>query len=423
MIAKVSEKQSLSKEDFFDVVDRGLQPILANRRKTLFIIPDATRTMPLADLIPAINRIALRNTCSIDYMIALGTHPPLSNNEIEKMVGVKSLQRLRTEHNIQVFNHEWMNQNNLYCPGTIPADEVHHLTAGLLDTEIPVVINKRILEYEQLVICGPVFPHEVAGFSGGEKYLFPGIAGPEIIHITHWLGALSTSMDTIGRMETPVRHILRRAASYLKIPIFNMAFCLQGEDVFGIFIGEMQETWYAAAEMSAEVNVIKVPRQYKSVLSVPEGIYNELWTAAKAMYKLESIVADGGELIIYAPNLTEISLTHGEAILSVGYHVRDYFTKQWETYQHYPWAVLAHSTHLKGKGSFENGIEKSRIQVSLASGIPRETCIKINLGYVDPESILFSEWKNHSERMLIEDAGEVLYQFEPKKNFIKKTCK
>jgi len=419
MIAKASEKQGFSKEELFEVVDAGMQPILASRKRTLFIIPDSTRTMPLVDLIPAINQIAFRNSCPIDYMIALGTHPPLSNNEIEKMVGVKSLQRLRAEHNIQVFNHEWMNQDNLYCPGTIPADEVRHLTAGLMEIEIPVVINKRILDYKQLVICGPVFPHEVAGFSGGEKYLFPGIAGPEIIHITHWLGALSTSMDTIGKMDTPVRRVLRQAAAFLKTPVINMAFCLQSRDVFGVFIGEMQETWHAAAELSARVNVIKVPRLYQSVLSIPDVKYNELWTAAKAMYKLESIVADGGELIIYAPNLTEISQTHGEAILSVGYHVRDFFMKQWEIYREYPWAVLAHSTHLKGKGSFENGIERPRIQVSMASRIPCKVCKSINLGYVDPQSISFSDWENHPERKLVKDAGEVLYQYELPHQYIR----
>ena len=219
-------------------------------------------------------------------------------------------------------------------------------------------------------------------------------------------------MDTIGKMDTPVRRIIQRAAALIETPLLNMAFCLKGSDVFGVFIGEMRETWQAAAKLSAGINIIKVPKQFKSILSIPADIYTELWTASKAMYKLEPIVADGGELIIYAPQLNKIKLTHGEAIMQVGYHVRDFFTKQWEMYRDFPWAVLAHSTHLKGKGSFEHNVENPRIQVSLATGISREICQQLNLGYVDPRSISLADWENNPERMLIQHAGEILYQYE-----------
>ena len=103
--------------------------------------------------------------------------------------------------------------------GTISREETLRLTDGLLGEETPVTINRRLLEYDHIIICGPVFPHEVAGFSGGAKYLFPGVAGPEIINYTHWLGALVTCMKTIGIKDTPVRRVIHRAAELLPRPL------------------------------------------------------------------------------------------------------------------------------------------------------------------------------------------------------------
>ncbi|MFO0918034.1 MAG: hypothetical protein U0872_06920 [Planctomycetaceae bacterium] len=130
------------------------------------------------------------------------------------------------------------------------------------------------------------------------------------------------------------------------------------------------------------------------------------------MYKLEPVVADGGELIIYAPHLREISITHGKLIEQVGYHVRDYITRQWDKFQHYPWGILAHSTHVRGGGTFEDGVEKPRVQVTLASQIPRDMCERINLGYRDPESIDVEAFANreHEGVLLVRKAGEYLYR-------------
>src|SRR5581483_166056 len=112
-----------------------------------------------------------------------------------------------------------------------------------------------------------------------------------------------------------------------------------------------------------------------------------LWTAGKCMYKLEPVLADGGELIIYAPHLREVCVSHGEHIDAIGYHCRDYFRKQWGKFGHLPWGVLAHSSHVRGIGEFENGIEKCRARVTLASQIPEERCRNLNLGYRDPSNI------------------------------------
>ena len=116
-------------------------------------------------------------------------------------------------------------------------------------------------------------------------------------------------------------------------------------------------------------------------------MYDELWVGAKGMYKTEPAIADGGEVIIYAPHLHDVSVVHGKVIRQIGYHVRDYFVAQWDKFKHLPWGVLAHSTHLKGQGTYVDGVEQPRIRVTLATGIPEAECRAINLGYLDHRSV------------------------------------
>jgi len=143
-------------------------------------------------------------------------------------------------------------------------------------------------------------------------------------------------------------------------------------------------------------------------------MYDELWTAGKCMYKLEPVLADNGELIIYAPHMNEICVSHGKHIEEVGYHCRDYFLKQWDKFKHVPWGVLAHSTHVRGIGTFENGVEKCRAKVTLASRIPQAKCEAINLGYHDPKSIRMEDFANREDQgvLLVPKAGEMLYRLK-----------
>ena len=165
------------------------------------------------------------------------------------------------------------------------------------------------------------------------------------------------------------------------------------------------------------MHITYVDKPFRRVLSIMPEMYDDLWTAAKGMYKLEPVVADDGEVIIYAPHITEISYTHGPAIDAIGYHVRDYFLKQWERFKHYPWGVLAHATHLRGIGTYdaEHGVEQPRIQVTLATGIPRQRCERLNLGYLDPATVDLNAWENREDEgiLVVPKAGEMLYRVAP----------
>jgi nickel-dependent lactate racemase len=150
------------------------------------------------------------------------------------------------------------------------------------------------------------------------------------------------------------------------------------------------------------------------VLSMAATMYDDLWTAAKAMYKLEPAIEDGGEVIIYAPHINEISYTHGKLLDKIGYHTRDYFLTQMDKFKDIPGGVMAHSTHVKGIGTCENGVEKPRIKVTLATSIPKERVDKINLGYMDPSKIDVAAWEGREDEgiVVIHKAGEMLYRLK-----------
>ena len=197
-------------------------------------------------------------------------------------------------------------------------------------------------------------------------------------------------------------------------PVLCITFCMKGNNLHGIFIGSPEEAWSEAADLSSRINIIRVPHSYERVLSLPSSRYNDLWTAAKAMYKTEPIISEGGEIIIYAPQIEVISFTHQETIQQLGYHVRDYFLKQWDLYKEYSGAVLAHCTHLRGIGTYEYGVERPRINVTLSTGISRETCIEVNLGYRDPNEIDPQYWQGSEDEnlLVVQNAGEYLYKVD-----------
>ena len=405
---------ALSPAEVEHTLARGFANTALDGKRTLVIIPDGTRTAPIPLLFALLGETLGGRVAALDYLIALGTHPPMTEEAIDALVGVSAAERERRYPGVQVFNHQWDHPDQLARIGVISADEAVTLSDGLLRDEIPVTLNRKLLEYEHIIICGPVFPHEVAGFSGGAKYLFPGVAGPDIINFTHWLGALVTSMATIGVKDTPVRRVIHRAAQFLPRPITCIALVMHGQEFQGMAIGSYLEAFAAAADQSARLNIIYKPRPYRSVLSMPSERYDDLWTAAKAMYKTEPVIADGGEVIIYAPHISEVSYTHGKLIDEVGYHVRDYFLGQWPRFEHVPGMILAHSTHVRGAGSYDtaSGVERPRIQVTLATSIPAERCARINLGYRDYHTLDPRDWAGREDEglLLVEHAGETLYR-------------
>lgn len=213
----------------------------------------------------------------------------------------------------------------------------------------------------------------------------------------------------------PVRKVVDRAGTLVSVSKRCFAMVVAPDkSLAGLFFGTPETAWDAASELSKQVHIIYKAKPFQTVLSQMPPMYDDLWVAGKGMYKLEPVVADGGELIIYAPHVHDISVTHGKIIEAIGYHCRDYFLKQWDQFKHYPWGILAHSTHVRGIGAFENGVEKCRIQVTLATGIPEPVCKQINLGYRDPRTLRVEDFANREAEgvLLVPKAGEMLYHLQ-----------
>ncbi|MBC8096350.1 MAG: DUF2088 domain-containing protein, partial [Akkermansiaceae bacterium] len=348
-------------------------------------------------------------------LTALGTHPAMSEEAICERLEISVAEHRGRYSKVRFFNHEWDNPAALQEIGSLTAAETSELTDGLFAMDVPVEINRLVFNYDQIIIVGPVFPHEVVGFSGGNKYLFPGIGGPKILNFFHWLGAVVTNPMIIGNKWTPVRKVVDRAGALVKVDKLCFAMVVAPDkSLAGLAVGTPEGAWDVASELSKQVHIVYKDQPFKTVLSNMPPMYDDLWVAGKGMYKLEPVVADGGELIIYAPHVHEISVTHGKVIEEIGYHCRDYFLKQWDKFKHYPWGILAHSTHVRGIGVFEAGVEKCRVQVTLATGIPEAVCRKINLGYRDPGSIRAEDFANcEAEGILyVPKAGEMLYHLK-----------
>lgn len=383
-------------------------------RRVLAIVPDQTRSAPMDVLFRVLYQLVATQAAAFDVLIALGTHPPLSEDAINFRLGITANDRETKYRQTKFMNHRWSDPSQLVSIGTMPEQEVEMLSAGRMRERVDITINKLALEYDLLLIVGPTFPHEVVGFSGGNKYLVPGISGKEIIDVLHWLGALITNPSIIGSKHTPVRAFVDRAASMVPVERKCVSLVVEGEDLVGLYIGTPEETWSAAADLSSEVNVRYEDRAFDSVLSCAPKMYADLWVGGKCAYKLEPVVADGGELIIYAPHISHISITHGEAIRRIGYHVRDYFVKQMPRFLDVPRGVMAHSTHVKGVGTYDDGVEKPRIKVTLATGIGEAECRAINLGYRDVRDIDVAKWMDRTDegKLYVPKAGETLFRLK-----------
>lgn len=402
--------------EFFE---RFLATTRLDGKRVLTVIPDHTRSGPTGTWFRVIADGLKNRAAATDFLVALGTHPPMTEEKINELLAITPAEREAKYASVRVFNHEWNNSAALKQVGTLSTQRVEEITNGMLSLEVDVRVNKLLFDYDHVIICGPVFPHEVVGFSGGHKYFFPGVAAPEVINFTHWVGALLTNPVVNGTRETRVRMAIEACADCVPGERSLIGYVVNGDRLAGAFGGPVREAWKAATELSSALHIKYIDKPYHTILSCAPKMYDDIWTAGKCMYKMEPAVADGGTLIIYAPHIDEVSYSHGKVLDEIGYHTRDFFVKQWDTYSRYPWGVVAHSTHVKGVGSYEGGVEKPRVNVVLATRIPEARCRKINLGYMDPDSINPADYAGRESEgvLMVPKAGEILYRLKDMSRF------
>ena len=246
----------LSAAEVQQIVAAALGPLgLANQR-VLLIVPDSTRTAPVGLLFRTIFDAIGSSVRALDVMIALGTHPPMSDEAINRRLEITPAERAGKYGRVRMLNHAWRDPAALAHLGRIPAAEIGALTGGLFEMDVDVTINRAILDYDLLLILGPVFPHEVVGFSGGNKYLFPGIGGAELLNFFHWLGAVISNAKIIGNKQTPVRSVVDRAAALVPVPRFALCMVVHEGQLAGLFAGTPEAAWSQAADLSDRLHIV-----------------------------------------------------------------------------------------------------------------------------------------------------------------------
>ena len=404
---------TLSEEKVKEIIEAGTPARLYENKRVLVLTPDGTRSCPLPMMVRLLAEVIGAKAARLDFMVALGTHPIMTDEEILDLYGISPQCRQEPVGRSAFSCHRWDLPETFQRIGELTEEEVATISGGLLRERVPIDINKSIFDYDLILILGPVFPHEVVGFSGGAKYLFPGISGGAFLHFFHWLGALITCRKIIGNKDTPVRRVIDRAMEAIDQPVHCLAMVVDGETgLRGLFAGDVRDAWSAAADLSAKIHIVEKRRPFRIVLGRAPTMYDEIWTAGKVVYKLEQVVAPGGTLIVYAPHIREISTTWGELIEKVGYHVRDYFLARPELFCTVPRGVLAHATHVCGTGCYENGVETPDINVVLATAIPEETCRRIGLGWLDPATVRIDDYRDREGEgvLFVDHAGEILYR-------------
>jgi len=398
--------QVLTEDQVTQFIGDSLAGAGLDGRSVCVIVPDATRSCPLPLLLKAVHGALDGRVSRLTILVALGTHAELTPEQLRSHLGGDYP---------NVLNHEWWKPDTFADLGTISPDRVGEITDEMMRDEVPVKLNRAVVEHDVALVVGPVFPHEVVGFSGGNKYFFPGVAGQEVIDFSHWLGALITSSNIIGMPgTTPVRALIDEAAAL--IPAEKLALCVVAESgteaLHAIAFGDTVSSWRAAAEISAQTHVRYLDHPVQRVVSIMPAKYEDIWTAAKGFYKVEPIVADGGEVILYAPHVTQLATMHPE-IEDIGYHCRDYFIGQWEQFRDLHWGVLAHSTHLRGSGTWDPATgEHLRVHVTLATGIPEDVVQRANLAYLDPASVDLTKYQNDPNTLVVPNAGEILHRLK-----------
>ena len=418
IVGKGSPSDDLTIGEMRSILVSALAQIERGER-VLAIIADKTRDDNTPFLFPiAAEILAERGASKFDALVAQGTHPPMSDAEKLLKIGAKSYSDVPNLGTI--FNHHWDKPEELTTIGELSREKVREVTKELFDFPIPLTVNRLLAgkKYDTILIFGGTIPHEVAGFAGGAKYFFPGTAGAELTHATHWLAALASVENIIGQIETPTRHLIEAAADLItaKIISFTSVTTRTAENrlqTHALFAGDFRASLRQAAEISRQVHIKYTGRKYKRIIALLDEHYDDLWVGGKASYRLGAIIETGGELIIYAPHLTCISETHIAAIEKFGGYapleiVKKLVAESSEMQSNL--CVAAHLTQVAFAGKLdENGGIVPRYKITLASQVDSETCRRVNLNFMDYHNFRLEDYENDSDTLIVERAGRDLY--------------
>jgi nickel-dependent lactate racemase len=280
-----------------------LESAVRPRDRVVIVVDDLSRTTPVREILPLVlKRLHEAGTIkeNIEILIALGTHRPMSEQEMAERLGAQICR------DYAVYNHAWGDPNSLILTG--------ETSSGL-----PIWLNKRLLSADYIIGIGHIVPHRVAGFSGGGKIIQPGVSGPATTGRTHWMSAYYQASEILGQADNPVRQQIEEVALAAGLRfIVNVVQDRRGRLV-GVFAGHPIDAHRAGCRLAESVFGVKIKRRTDIVIaeSVPSEL--DLWQATKALQAASIVVKPGGAIVLLAECPEGISRSHGDLIRQYGF--------------------------------------------------------------------------------------------------------
>ena len=303
IIGKGGFETVIEREEKEAMVEAALESWGGAPKKVLLVGPDMTRLHSGAGELTHIFHEKLSPQAQVDVIPALGTHVPMSADEIATMYPGVPADRFRI--------HNW--RSEVRKVGQVPQEYIEDLSAGRLHFTIDIEVNRQLLDggYDLIVSIGQVVPHEVIGMANHIKNILVGLGGSDIINKTHYLGAVHGMENIMGRIDTPVRRVMEYAATEFlsEMPIKYVQTVIaadtQGElRTRGVFIGEGRAPFIHAAKLSQQVNITVLEKPIrKAVVWLDPVEFKSHWLGNKAIYRTRMAMADDGELIVLGPGL------------------------------------------------------------------------------------------------------------------------
>lgn len=324
-LAVADAKRPIGTAELHKHIDRLLEQwvLKAGVERLLLLPPDHTRLHSFAGEITRHIWRSVSDRVSIDVMPAVGTHFAMSPAQLHMMFGDEiPLERYKV--------HDW--RNDLAELGEIPAEKLTELSGGRMEMPVNVAVNRRLVsgDYDQVLSIGQVLPHEVIGFANHAKNLCVGAGGADLIHKSHYLGAVCNMETILGRADTPVRRLIDTAFYDFVRPRCDARFILTvvggtGAEpgLHGLMAGQDRECFRRAAELSAELNISRLPKRIdRCVVHLDPREFSSTWLGNKSIYRTRMAMADGGELYVLAPGIETFGEdpTIDELVRKHGYH-------------------------------------------------------------------------------------------------------
>jgi nickel-dependent lactate racemase len=277
---------------------------LGERDRVIAVTPDVTRFYSRAGYLTE-QAWRYYGDKLTDVLPAVGTHAPMTSQEISRMYGETPQELFR--------EHDW--RGGLATLGTVPSEVLSKLSEGKLNFEWPAQVNERLVtgSYDLILSVGQVVPHEVIGMANYNKNLFVGTGGVEGINKSHYLGAVYGTERIMGRINTPVRELMNYASNHFArdLPVVYVltVVAIEADGTLatkGLFIGDDQECYEKAAALSQQVNIVQVEKPLKRVVAYMDpSEFRSTWIGNKSVYRSRMAIEDGGELIVLAPGVKE----------------------------------------------------------------------------------------------------------------------